>query len=90
MSLSISLSPFLISTQYGMYQPNCGLDNVMMSFGHDEYMYRVLVANGCMIPPEGLAMVRYHSFYPWHTEGAYKYLCNDKDWEMLEWIKLFK
>ena len=25
----------LYSTKYGMYQPNCGLKNVLMSFGHD-------------------------------------------------------
>lgn len=24
------------STKYGIYQPNCGLDNVMLSWGHDE------------------------------------------------------
>ena len=23
------------STKYGMYEPNCGLENVMMSWGHD-------------------------------------------------------
>ncbi len=30
------------STEYGIYEPNCGLDNVVMSWGHDEYMYQVL------------------------------------------------
>jgi inositol oxygenase len=24
------------STEYGIYQPHCGLDNVMLSWGHDE------------------------------------------------------
>ncbi len=24
------------STEYGMYEPHCGLDNVMLSWGHDE------------------------------------------------------
>jgi inositol oxygenase len=24
------------STKYGIYEPNCGLDNVMISWGHDE------------------------------------------------------
>jgi inositol oxygenase len=73
-----------------MYEPNCGLDKVMMSFGHDEYMYRVLVGNGCKLPEEALYMVRYHSFYPWHTGGAYSHLCNDKDMEMIKWIREFK
>ena len=24
------------STDYGVYRPNCGLDNVLLSWGHDE------------------------------------------------------
>ncbi|XP_077862739.1 inositol oxygenase-like [Saccoglossus kowalevskii] len=31
-------------------------------------------------------MVRFHSFYPWHTGGDYRHLCNNKDNEMLAWI----
>ena len=27
------------STEYGVYQPRCGLDNVMLSWGHDEVSY---------------------------------------------------
>lgn len=73
-----------------MYEPNCGLGKVLMSFGHDEYMYQVLVGNGTTLPDEALYMVRYHSFYPWHTSGAYDHLCNDKDRKMLEWIREFK
>lgn len=30
------------STKYGMYKPNCGLDNVMISWGHDEYLVSFL------------------------------------------------
>lgn len=29
------------STKLGVYKENCGLDNVVMSWGHDEYMYQV-------------------------------------------------
>src|SRR5437660_6453553 len=28
-------------TQYGIYEPHCGLENVHLSFGHDEYIFRV-------------------------------------------------
>ena len=62
----------------------------MMSFGHDEYLYRVLVGNGCKLPEEALYMVRYHSFYPWHSCNEYDYLCNEKDRQMLHWIREFK
>jgi len=29
------------STKYGIYEANCGLDNLVMGWGHDEYMYQV-------------------------------------------------
>src|SRR5690349_17532848 len=29
------------NTKYGIYSPNCGLDKVTMSWGHDEYLYQI-------------------------------------------------
>lgn len=26
------------STKYGMYKPHCGMENIMISWGHDEYL----------------------------------------------------
>jgi inositol oxygenase len=77
------------NTKYGIYEPNCGLDNVLMSWGHDEYLYRVLKHNNTTLPEEGLRMIRYHSFYPWHSGGDYQHLCNDKDMEMMSWVLEF-
>ena len=34
-------------------------------------------------------MIRYHSFYPAHREGAYEYLMNDHDREMFAWVRTF-
>ena len=79
----------LYNTKYGIYSPNCGFDNVLFSFGHDEYMYQVCVRNQCRIPPQGLAIIRYHSFYPWHKEGDYMYLMDKSDEEKLMWVKRF-
>lgn len=79
----------LYNTKLGKYKENCGLDNVTMSWGHDEYMYRLLIHNKCKIPEEGLYMIRYHSFYPWHRSGAYDYLCSNKDREMMKWVNEF-
>ncbi|KAF8960532.1 inositol oxygenase [Flammula alnicola] len=76
------------STEYGIYKPHCGLDNVMLSWGHDEYLYNVL-KDQSSLPAEGLAMIRYHSFYPWHREGAYSHLTNEKDEQILEAVKAF-
>jgi len=77
------------NTRLGMYTENCGLDNVLMSWGHDEYLYRVLKANNCPLPEEAMYMIRYHSFYPYHSSGAYRHLANEKDLKMLPWINEF-
>ncbi|KAM6090457.1 inositol oxygenase isoform 1-T1 [Theristicus caerulescens] len=75
------------STEYGMYQPRCGLENVLMSWGHDEYMYRVMKFNNFALPKEAFYMVRFHSFYPWHTHGDYRHLCTEEDLRMLPWVQ---
>ncbi|KAL5522932.1 hypothetical protein ACEPAF_1199 [Sanghuangporus sanghuang] len=76
------------STKYGIYTPNCGMENVMLSWGHDEYLYHVLKGQSSL-PEEGLAMIRYHSFYPWHRENAYAHLMNEKDQKTLEAVRAF-
>lgn len=73
-------------TPLGVYSQNCGLRNVTMSWGHDEYIYQMMKD---YLPEPGLYMLRYHSFYAWHREGAYEYLLDDHDKEMLKWVKLF-
>lgn len=74
------------NSELGVYEKNCGLRNVDMSWGHDEYIYQIMKH---YIPEEGLYMLRYHSFYSWHREGAYEYLLDDHDKAMLPWVKLF-
>lgn len=78
------------NTLYGMYAEHCGLDNVLMSWGHDEYLYHVLKGNNCTLPLEALYIIRFHSFYPWHTSRAYGHLCSAHDAEMLAWVNEFK
>ena len=73
-------------TECGVYTRNCGLDNVAMSWGHDEYLYNVVKD---YMPEPSLYMIRYHSFYPGHREGAYDHLMNDHDREMFEWVRKF-
>src|SRR5439155_25317026 len=73
-------------TQYGIYDPHCGLDNVHLSFGHDEYIFRVTQK---YLPEEAQYMLRYHSFYAAHKHGAYRHLMNDHDEAMFEWVRKF-
>jgi len=77
------------NTRYGIYRPECGLENLHMTFGHDEYMYQVCLHNGCTIPKEGLNMIRFHSFYPWHKEKEYFHLMSSEDREIMEWVNMF-
>ena len=73
-------------TPLGIYEPGCGLDKVDVSWGHDEYLYQVMKD---YLPEPALYMIRYHSCYPIHREGAYGYLMNDRDREMFEWVRKF-
>jgi inositol oxygenase len=73
-------------TKYGVYEPNCGLSNVHLSWGHDEYIFEVTRK---YIPEEGQYMLRYHSFYPAHKHDAYRHLMNDHDEKMFDWVRKF-
>ena len=79
----------LYETELGIYEPHCGLNNCYLAFGHDEYMYRMLKHNETNLPEEALYIIRYHSLYAWHDRNEYKYLTNEKDVEMLPWVKQF-
>lgn len=74
------------NTRCGVYEEGCGLRNVHLSWGHDEYLYHMVKD---YLPEPALYMIRYHSFYAWHREGQYDWLCDDHDREMLHWVKKF-
>jgi inositol oxygenase len=76
------------STKNGLYEPGCGIEKLTMSWGHDEYLYLV-VKEQSLLPREALAMIRYHSFYPWHREGAYREFMKDGDEELLRAVQAF-
>lgn len=73
-------------SEFGIYGPECGLDRVLLSWGHDEYLYHV---TRDYLPPEALAMIRYHSFYPAHREGEYTHLMTDEDRRLMDWVRAF-
>lgn len=80
----------LYQTKYGIYYKNIGFDNVIMSWGHDEYFYQVCIQNKCKLPPEALYIIRYHSFYSQHQNNAYDHLSNNYDEYMMEYVKEFQ
>jgi inositol oxygenase len=74
----------------GIYKENCGFDNVHFSFGHDDYLSKVLEYNGHSLPYEALYCIRYHSFYPWHKYSGYSYLANDNDLSLKKLLQDFQ
>ncbi|KAK3035296.1 hypothetical protein RJ639_034819, partial [Escallonia herrerae] len=77
------------STKNGVYSEGCGLDKVVISWGHDDYMYLVAKANKTTLPSAALFIIRFHSFYALHKAGAYKHLMNEEDVENLKWLHIF-
>lgn len=75
-----------LQTANGIYEAGCGLDKVHLSWGHDEYLYQVVKD---FLPEESLYMIRYHSCYVIHREGAYQHLMNDHDRKMFAWVRAF-
>jgi inositol oxygenase len=73
-------------TSCGVYEANCGLDRVDLSWGHDEYLYHVVKD---FLPMPAQYMIRYHSFYAAHKEAAYGHLMTDQDREMFRWVRTF-
>jgi inositol oxygenase len=76
-------------TKIGRYHQNIGLNMCTVSWGHDEFMYRVLRQNKNTIPEEGYYIVRYHSLYLWHDKNEYSYLESNKDKIMKPWVQKF-
>lgn len=75
-----------LQTPNGVYEEGCGLDKVFISWGHDEYMYNVVKD---YLPEPALYMIRFHSFYAAHREGAYDNLMTDHDRKMFDWVREF-
>jgi inositol oxygenase len=75
-----------LQSPLGIYREGCGLSQVHMSWGHDEYLYQVLKD---YLPMPALYMIRFHSFYAWHREGEYGHLLDQQDRDMLPWVQKF-
>lgn len=76
--------------EQGIYDHGCGLDKLYISFGHDEYLYQVLLQNQVHgISKKNMDIIRFHSFYPWHNSGCYKQFESEYDKELLNDVKYF-
>ena len=73
------LDDSVYKTELGIYERGCGLENLLMTWSHDEYLYQVLVNHGTTLPEEALYAIRFHSFYPYHNKNAYLQFETEKD-----------
>jgi len=77
------------STDTGVYEANCGLDNVLLLWSGPEYMYHLLRHNQTALPLEALAMVRYYLLGDWHEHHEHTSITNEYDEDMLPWVSDF-
>jgi inositol oxygenase len=75
------------SSPLGIYAPGCGLAQVHLSWGHDEYLFHVMRP---YLPEPALAILRWHSLYAVHRDGAYGHLLGPRDHELLAWVRRFQ
>ncbi len=77
--------------EFGIYAEGCGIDKLHLTYGHDEYMFQVLYQNSGShkLSPRYWNIIRYHSFYPWHTQNEYQMFMNPDDYKTLEDVKMF-
>jgi len=74
----------LYNTKLGMYKEKCGIENLLMTWSHDEYLYQVLKNHpSCTMPEDALFAIRFHSFYPYHASRDYTYFETEEDKERL-------
>ena len=80
--------------EFGSYSLNIGLDNLIFSFSHDNYLFDIL-NNQSKLPFEALYIIKYHSFYPWVNPKvgfmrSYQNLVSENDWYHLPLLKMFQ
>lgn len=78
----------------------CGFRKLRFSWSHDEYLARVLERSGTNLPEEAIYMVRFHSFYPWHTPQKhwdveangrpYEEYADEMDKKMLPYLQMLQ
>ena len=85
------LNPDHTTSACGIYREGSGIQGAVASWGHDEYLYRVLMDNDTPLSniPAAMAMIRYHSMYCWHTAGAYREIMAPEDDMLLKVVQTF-
>lgn len=70
----------------GAYKKKVGLENVLMSWSTNEYMYHMLKHNDVMLPMEAYAILRLFPLVDWHKWGNHGLLANEDDEEVKPFV----
>ncbi|KAJ0407225.1 hypothetical protein P43SY_008000 [Pythium insidiosum] len=63
-----------------------GMENVLLPWTPDEYLFRVLQHNQTSLPAEALLAVRFWSLRLWFRHNCYSDVCAPQDLETKEWL----
>ena len=76
------------------YKLSPDFNNIEMTFSHDFYLANILSKSNTNLPNEAIYIIRFHSFYSWHTPHNnirnYTELASEEDWHYLPLLKLFQ
>jgi inositol oxygenase len=75
---------------FHMYFSNIQVKKIGKFINIGTNLTQVMKGNEVTLPPAAFFIVRFHSFYALHRSGAYKYLMNKEDEDMLKWLQVFK
>mmetsp|Transcript_24212 Transcript_24212/g.42556 ORF Transcript_24212/g.42556 Transcript_24212/m.42556 type:complete len:669 (-) Transcript_24212:52-2058(-) len=78
------------STRLGMYEKEHeGLENVLLSWTSNDYMYFMLKYNSISIPDEAFTVLKLSRLVDWHCRGEYTSLSNEEDEQMKQFVADF-
>ncbi|KAL6762230.1 hypothetical protein V8C86DRAFT_2522884 [Haematococcus lacustris] len=81
----------MYQTQLGIYQARCGLRNVLMSWGSQEYLFLVLLLNSSQLPYEALFLLRHLRFTALTRPGnTYQALLSPEDEALMPLLRAFQ
>tara|TARA_B100001094_G_C18084743_1_gene747147 strand:+ start:347 stop:1252 length:906 start_codon:yes stop_codon:yes gene_type:complete len=78
---------FKKNLQYNYTHIKKGFDNYLFTISHDMYLYKVL-HNNCKLDNIFLYLIKYHSFYAFHSKLGYKLYASEEDWINLPLLKI--
>eukprot|EP00980_Cylindrotheca_fusiformis_P001562 scaffold358_cov109-Cylindrotheca_fusiformis.AAC.1 len=77
------------SSETGVYETHCGLENVLLLWIGSEYIQWMLKHNAVELPDEAFAVLRRFALNDWHTKQYHKSLTNEYDYDALPFVQDF-